>query len=195
MTNSNECKQNTDPLKLVREGTSQDQRFPPELEPAYARIDERQPEHAMVFARAYAKYLQFYGSNNTATGNWEPFFSQDVSVQLAIAAVQDVDTYKNNIKASFDFLKNNENKNKEPELKNHLGYLFSTIGTLAKQLDSLKSGLPNEIALKSTLQNLIQNQLATAFGRLIAYYKADILILPYSGRLIADVQPDIVILG
>jgi len=195
MTNSNECKQNTDPLKLIREGTSQDQRFPPELEPAYARIDERQPEHAMVFARAYAKYLQFYGSNNTATGNWEPFFSQDVSVQLAIAAVQDVDTYKNNIKASFDFLKNNENKNKEPELKNHLGYLFSTIGTLAKQLDSLKSGLPNEIALKSTLQNLIQNQLATAFGRLIAYYKADILILPDSGRLIADVQPDIVILG
>ena len=165
------CTQNTDPLKLIREGTSQDQRFPPELAPTYVPVDERKPEHAMMFAKAYAKHLNFFGSQNTVTGNWEPFFSQDVSVQLAIAAVQDIDDYKNNVKASFDFLKNNDNKTKVTDLQNHLGYLFSTIGTVAKQLDALKEGLPPEISLKGTLQNMITGQLSLAFRQLLLYYR------------------------
>ena len=198
MTTPSNCTQNTDPLKLIREGTSQDQRFPPELDPVYAPIDERRPEHVMVFAKAYSKYLQFYGSNNTVTGNWEPFFSQDVSVQLAIAAVQDIDFYKNNVKASFDFLKNNKNKNEETELKNHLGYLFGTIGTLAKQLEVLKEGLPDEIALKSALQNMIQYQLAPALRQLILYYRDGLTPDPPSPPdvpFLNDVEPTFNIMG
>ncbi|MDD5268365.1 MAG: hypothetical protein PHO08_14760 [Methylococcales bacterium] len=199
MTTPIDCSQNTDPLKLIREGTSQDQRFPDALDPDkpdnpdYPQVDERKTEHAMVFARAYSKYLQFYSPENTVAGNWEAFFSQDVSVQMAVAAVQDVDYYKANIKASFDFLKNHENKNKYYELKNHLGYLFSAIGTLAKQLDQLKEELPTEIALKYTLRNLIQKQLAPALSKLIAYYKA----FPYSGPDFANahLNPSIVLLG
>ncbi len=165
------CSQNTDSLKLIREGTSQKQRFSPTLDPAYAPVDERTVAHRMVFARAYAAYLKYYNSNNVQEGDWQAFFNNDVSVLLAVAAVQDVDDYRSNIKGYFDFLKNRDNQLKEQDLKDNLGCLFSCAGTLARQLDVLKEGLPVEIPLKAALQNLIQSQLAPAFKNLMLYYR------------------------
>lgn len=170
MDNITNCSHNTDSLKLVREGTSQEQRFSPALDPAYAPVDERTVAHRMVFAQAYAAYLKYYNSGNAWEGDWQAFFNNDVSVLLAVAAVQDVDDYRSNIKRYFDFLKTHDNKS-DQELKDNLGYLFSCAGTLAKQLDILKEGLPVEIPLKVTLQNLIQGQLAFAFKNLMLYYR------------------------
>jgi baseplate J-like protein len=193
------CAQNTDPLKLAREGTSQEQRLSPALDPTYVPINERKPEHWMVFAKAYSKYLKHFNSeDNTADDDWTYFFSKDVSVLLAFMAVQDVDYYKNKVKEAFNFLNNRENA--EKDLKAHLGYLFSYVGTLASQLETLKEGLPDDIllkevvALKEMLQNLVINQLAPLYRRLLSYYKAD-LELDISQRLVADSRPDHVILG
>jgi hypothetical protein len=157
-------------------------------------MNEHTPAHGMVFAQAYSAFLEYYDANNVAAGDWKPFFSGDISIRLAIAAVQDVEYYKANIATYFGFLNNSENKNKEPELKNNLGYLFSYMGTLARQLDVLKDGLPPEISLKGVLQNRIRSHLAPAFNRLIAYYKAD-LAATAPHPLVADAHPGIVILG
>ena len=104
MTLPTDCTQNRDSLKLVREGTSQDQRRSPALDPAYAPVNERKPEHGMVFAKAYSAFLQYYDSNNIAVDDWTRFFSEDVSVQLAIAAIQDVDYYRQQVQAHFKVL-------------------------------------------------------------------------------------------
>ncbi|WP_205703519.1 hypothetical protein [Hymenobacter radiodurans] len=168
------CTQNTDPLKLSREGTSQAQRASSALAPASAPVDERTPAHSMVFAQAYARYLKYYNEKNVAAGNWQQFFAQDVSLQLATAAVQDVEQYKAQVSAFFTFLNTLDNQADEPGLKNHLGFLFSSAATLARQLDMMAATLPPEIGLKSVLQNLISAQLAPGFGRLIAYHKAGI---------------------
>ncbi|MFZ2403839.1 MAG: hypothetical protein WAW41_01805, partial [Methylobacter sp.] len=178
MTTPNECKANFDPLKLIHQGTSQEKRVSDQLKPAYVQVDERKIENAVVFAKAYAQYLNFYGISNTVTGDWESFFSRDVSVQLALAAIQDIEYYKSNVKASFDFLNNREHKNDDDQLKTRLGYLFSNIGTLAKQLDNLKEGLPDNNSLKSTLQNLTRSQLATGFRQLILYYRDGLIPSP-----------------
>ncbi len=174
MATSSECTQNTDPMKLIHQGTRQDQRFAVELNPVYAPVDQRKLEHALVFAKTYSKHVKFYGVNNTVTGNWEPFFGNDISAQLAVAAIQDVDYYKSNIKTSFDFLNNRSHDvpAKASELKQHLGYLFSLVGTLAKQLDTLKEMLPPGTPLKEVLKNLIKNQLVPAFEQMIACFKA-----------------------
>ena len=140
------CNQNTDPLKLVREGTSQDQRSSPSLAPAYAPVNERTPAHEMVFAQAYSAFLRYYDSNNVEVDDWKRFFREDVSVHLAIAAVQDIEYYKSNIKAALNFLNDLENKLKAAGLKNNLGYLFSYAGVLAKQLDALKESLPVKLS-------------------------------------------------
>jgi baseplate J-like protein len=189
-----DCANNTDPLKLIREGVSQEQRLSPALDPQYAPVNERDPAHGMVFTQAYSAFLRYYNSLNAPAGDWRPFFSRDVSAQLAIAAVQDIEYYKSTLKAYFEFLNNLQNQSKIQELKNNLGNLFSSIGSLARQLDILKDRLPAEIALKGALQNQINSQLAKVFKRLIAYYKAD-LLLPAGDRLIADANPKFIILG
>ncbi len=192
MSNSNDCKQNTDLLKLVHEGTSQEQRLAAALkpsDPAFPYLDEHTVSHRMVFAQAYSSLLKFYNSGNAPDGDWQPFFSKDVSVLLACAAVQDIDLYKSGIQEYLSFLKDLNEHSNEQESKNYLGYLFSCTGTLARKLDELKEGLPEEITLKGILQNLIQSQLAPAFRRLIAYYKGD------PDHLIANVEPGIYILG
>ena len=201
-----DCNQNTDSLKLVREGTSRNQRSILALDPAYAPLNGRTPAHGMVFAQAYARYLTYYNSTNVASETWQPFFSQDVSVQLAIAAVQDVEAYKTRIKETVVFLNDRTNQANVAGLKNHLGYLFSYIGTLARQIDTLKETLPTDTPLKNTLINLIQNQLAPGLTRLIAYYKPGYYkpkaspdeadeALDEKDRLIPDVQPGVVLLG
>ena len=174
MTTPDDCSQNTDPLKLMREGTSQDGRLPEALDPAYAPVNERTLAHSMVFAQSYAALLKYFDEKNISTEDWDwvPFFGKDVSVQLAIAAVEDVEVYKTNAQTWFDYLNRLENQSNEVRLKDHLGFLYSSVATLAQQLDILKEGLPADIALKGTLQNLIKSQLAPAFKRLIAYYKA-----------------------
>jgi hypothetical protein len=168
-----DCTQNRDSLKLVREGTSQEQRFPEALDPTYAPVNEHTSAHGMVFAQAYAKFLKYYNANNVVEGDWKPFFSEDVSVQLAVIAVQDVADYRQSVKEYFDFLKDSQNKNadKNADLRNHLDYLFSCCATLSIRFDLLIKKLPAEIVLKKTLQNLVQSQLAPALNRLITYHK------------------------
>ncbi|MBD2766354.1 baseplate J/gp47 family protein [Hymenobacter sp. BT664] len=171
---ASDCTQNTDPLKLVREGTSQPQRMLAALDPASAPVNERTPAHGMVFAQAYARYLRYdagTGQPPSAGETWEKFFADDVSVQLALAAVQDVEQYKIRNTEAFGFLNNLDHQSDAPALKRQLSYLFSAVGTLATRLDALQATLPTDIGLKGLLLNLIQSQLATGLGRLIAYHK------------------------
>jgi hypothetical protein len=171
MSPSDDCTQNRDPLRLVREGTSQKERLAPALDPAYAPVDQRTVAHRMVFAKAYSAFLDYFNMNDASAGKWHPFFSSDLSVQLAVAAVQDVEFYKEQVKEYFDFLNDRSNAPNETELKNRLGYLFSVAATVARQLDLLKEGLPPEMPLKGSLQNVIRAQLAPAFKKLILYYR------------------------
>jgi hypothetical protein len=171
-----DCTQNTDPLKLVREGTSQQQRVLSALAPASAPLNERTPAHSMVFAQAYARYLNYDDGSGPPLGTWENFFSDDVSVQLAVAAVQDVEQYKVRNTEAFGFLNNLDNQGDAAGLKQRLGFLFSAVGTLAARLDALQTALPNDISLKGLLLNLIQSQLATGFGRLVAYHKGGVAL-------------------
>ena len=195
MSSSTDCTQNRDALKLIREGTSQEQRLVPALDPASAPVDGRSVAHGMLFGQAYSAFLKYFNMDNVEDGVWKPFFSKDVSVQLAVAAVQDVEYYKSQVKGFFDFLRDLGAGSDETEARKNLSYLFSSAGTLARELDRLKEGLPPDIQLKSVLRNLITGGLAPAFGRLIAYYKADLAILPETDRLIADLEPGLVILA
>jgi hypothetical protein len=168
---TSDCNVNTDPLKLVREGSSQAQRLSAELDPGSAPVDQRGVAHGMLFARAYAAFLKYYDAGNSAAGDWTPFFANDVSVRLAGAAVQDVAGYKANLKSWFDFLDERDNAARESDLKDRLGYLFSAPATLAAQLDRLQQGLPAELPLQGALANLIRHQLAPAFRQLMLYYR------------------------
>ena len=194
---SDDCKQNTDPFKLVREGWSQLDRHAGALDPGHAPVDQRTAAHRMVFARAYSAFLRYFNNANVAQGNWQPFFSSDASVQLALASIEDVGQYKGAVKASFDFLDKLEHDADEPGLRRHLGRLFGNAATLAAQIESLRQALPDDVALKAELQNLIQRELAPAFKMLLLYHRDGLLAdgSPPPVPFHADVAPELPILG
>lgn len=184
---TNTCHDNRDPLKLVRDGTSQEQRSFQALDPAYVPVNERTVAHGMVFVRQYAAFLRLFNEQNLPAGSWQKLFSEDVSVQLAIAAVQDVDTYRQEIKRYFDFLNDlaHDAPAEETNCKHRLGCLFSSVASLAARLDELKETLPPDNRLRGVLGNIIKTQLAPHFRQFWAYFKHDDTL--GANRLIADV--------
>ena len=196
---ANDCSHNDDPLKLVREGTSQDERAPAALSPDAAPVDARTVAHDIVFAQGYAGLLSRYSSANALVGDWRDYFGGDMAVPLAVAAIEDVDAYKTAVREWFDFLNDMDNAGDAEALKDRLGYLYAALGTLAAALDGLRQKLADETPLKGTLDNLIRTQLAPAFARLIAYYKGgmdlgvvnvaapDLRVLQQDAKAFADV--------
>lgn len=167
-----DCSRDADPLKLVREGASQDERALPALDPASAPVNGRGVADNMVFAQSYASLLKYFDLTDAEAGDWSCFFNDDVSVLLAVASIEDVEAYQTNVQTWFAYLNDLENQGKADELKDRLGFLYGIVASLAQRLDALQQALPADVALKGTLKNLIRSQLAPAFKRLIAYYKA-----------------------
>ena len=118
----------------------------------------------------------------TSSGDWAPFFSNDVAAQLAITAVQNVPFYRQKVRESLNFLNTRQNATETEKLRTHLDSLFSGIATLTLGFDQLIKKLPEEVALKESLQNLVRGQLAPALKQLIAYYKGGADVAQNRGR-------------
>lgn len=169
-----DCSQNSDPLKLVREGTSQVDRDAAALDPAFAPVNARTVADGIVFAQGYSRLLRHYDANNAQAGNWEPSFGAGAAVPLAVAAIEDPAAYATAVRAWFDFLNDLGNAKDAAALKDRLGYLYAAAGVLAQALDGLGQSLPDTVTLKGTLRNLVKTQLAPAFARLVGYYKGGV---------------------
>ena len=81
----------SNPLK--RSGTDRQQRSLAALAPAHFAVDERTMADFILFARRYAANLKFYGSGVSADASWQPFFEQDISVNLAELASLPLQTF------------------------------------------------------------------------------------------------------
>jgi hypothetical protein len=188
-----DCSESVDPLKLIREGTDQAQRTAGAPNAALVPVDERRPEHAMVFAAAYASYLEYVDAEGNADGDWHDFFASDLSAQLAVAAIEDVAIYRSAVKALLRELEDPKLPASPTAMIDGLSAVFDCVATLAIRLDGLKEGLPADHALRATLGNLIGSQLSPALQRLIGYYVAGKSLAVIN--IAAPPPPDLLILG
>lgn len=172
------CENIINPLGLKREGTDQNQRLVAMLKPDSAPIDARTIADDLVFSQQLAAKLKYFGLNNTNLNkqNWQVFFDSDVSVTLALLAVQNVDEYKEAISSLFNQIRSGKdslgNDYSDNQLKVLFGNLFNLISTLALQIEHFQKALPENNTLKIGVQNLIKTKLAKSFERLWAYYQA-----------------------
>jgi hypothetical protein len=166
------CAAQSDPLKLVRTGTHQVQRLLAALDAASLRIDERRPEHAMVFASAYATHLPFVDADGAPDGTWEPFFTSETSAQLAAAATEDVGVYRTTVRELLRRLEDPDLPASVSHMIEALRAVFDCVGTLARHLDSLKEKLPQDEPLRATLGNLVRSRLSPVLRQLIGFYLA-----------------------
>jgi len=81
--------QDTSPILLSNDGTSQSERFPAALKPDHVLVDERTLKDLLAFAQAYAGQLNYFAGDNPkdATTDWSGLFD-DVDLQEAILYVQ-----------------------------------------------------------------------------------------------------------
>ncbi len=195
MTTCDACSENTDPLKLVRQGTDRVRRAQAAPDPHHelVRVDARRPEHAMVFAAAYSRLLRYVDGSGSPTDNWHPFFGTDIAVQLAVAAIEDVAVYRSTVMAWLRELESPDLPASGPDMIVVLGSVFDSIGTLARRLDELTGRLPHDSQLRATLDNLIQTRLSPMLQTLIGYYLAGQLLGVVDAT--ADPPDDVLILG
>src|ERR1700722_6174893 len=99
------CSDNKNPLQ--RDGTSQQERPFAALKSSYVRVDEREYQDWIVFAASFARYLNFYDTDNLIKGNWEPFFTSDISALLGTLAIQDIGDYQQNIQTQISAIQSN----------------------------------------------------------------------------------------
>ncbi len=181
MTN---CAQNSDAGRLQREGASRDDRASAALNPSSVPADAATVAQGVTFAQDYARLLNRFGPNDTVVGDWSSSFGSSPTVPLAVAASEDVAAYKASVRAWFAFLNELSNAANGAALRDQLGFLYASLGTLARALDDLERRLPEDSSLKGVLRNAIASQLAPAFARLIAYYRGG-----RSLGLVNDVAP------
>ncbi|MEQ1676513.1 MAG: hypothetical protein ABL876_07425, partial [Chitinophagaceae bacterium] len=162
---------------LQRSGINQQQRLLAGLNPGYIAVDERDYADWIFFAEEFSRYVNYYDNNGTLSGDWNVFFSTDISAILGSIAVQDVEVYRQSVKQRFDFIRDNDNAVNLPLIKQKLNELFSSVLTLSKSLDLYLQKLPDksidgvsDFVFKTNLLNLVQTKLAPALHRLLSYY-------------------------
>lgn len=164
------CSDKRNPLQ--RSGTAQKERLLSGLQKDYVNVDEKTFADWIVFAREFAGYLHYHELNGARSGDWVPFFSNDVSAVLGTIAVQDTDVYKRGVKQRFDFLKKDDYADQLPVAERKLDELFSALISFSAALDEFYRLLPEDVALKKGIENIIKTKLSPALQRMLRYYKA-----------------------
>jgi len=161
---------------LKREGTNQAERTLKALLPEAAPIDQHEIADWLVFVQKLSKYLKYFRTDNQYHNeDWQSFFEKDETAILAVVAVEEVDNYKNRVQELFTKgiqAELNNNPVDETKLKQAFTNLFSLAANLAWGLNQLQQRLPETVALKQTIQNLIKTRLAIELHKLQVYFAA-----------------------
>lgn len=75
---------------LIRDGTSQNERFLAPLKEGYVHADELGFEALLSMGADVARILTFYNADNERDGTWEPFFTADEAVLMAMMVSMDL---------------------------------------------------------------------------------------------------------
>ncbi len=87
---------------LQRDGLSQDKRLIRALHPSHVLMDERDISDLLLYAKEYAKLIQFYSLENQPIGDWEKFITSDVTTLVAMIQKFDNQKYKDEFKVASD---------------------------------------------------------------------------------------------
>jgi hypothetical protein len=175
---------NTNPLQLT--GTSQAGRVLAALDPGSAPIDGRQTYDWILFAKEYARYLQYYNTLGITNGDWQALMQGDISAVLATMAAQSMTLYQNYQSGLYnqlmDLAEGPQAETQAPQLLEAMfDLLFSWVHLVDQQYRLLPTGSSQQVMMGS----LIQANLSVPLYFLSSYYKAvstspNILVAPVS---------------
>ncbi|WDD96733.1 hypothetical protein [Thalassomonas actiniarum] len=161
---------------LVRDGTSQQQRWLKQLHPRYARIDDRSMADLLNFANHYSRELQYYDNQDQTDGDWHAFFDSDLACIIATVANKDNNDYKVLLYQLKSYL--NEESPAEMILASGvLEILIKLTFQLAYEINDWAIKAQNDGGFKQHLHRLITSELALSLTETVNSYNA-LLELP-----------------
>jgi hypothetical protein len=146
---------------LARSGTNQRERALPALDPEFFRVDERTTADLIGFAERLSRHLNYYGHDDTSTppastvtGDWQPFFTNDIAAILAGLATLPIGAFQTFARAVQEYLANDIPNRDEADLSDHFRLVFhlpvlllgDTAGTEPGQDETAAEFLPGTIA-------------------------------------------------
>ncbi|MBR9997738.1 MAG: hypothetical protein KFF73_02150 [Cyclobacteriaceae bacterium] len=167
----NDCSENRNPL--IRNGTSQEQRALEKQSPVSVEIIDKTIEDWMVWAGKFSDHIAHFALNNAPAGSMKPFFTGNISAQLALAASFQPETLSQYIREVLQFLETEDSK-----LKDAYTELFDIIFSFFSVVDHLYTSTRSDKEYNGILLNHIQAKLLPVEVRAISYYKASLNASP-----------------
>ena len=163
----------------IRDGTSQNDRFPDALREGYIQVDELAFEDLMAMGAEYARILKYYNLNNAHDGDWKAFFTSDEAVTMAMIRTVDLQKFE---KDFFDArIRLSDMEGLEPtHLPNY---------RLAKKIDDwLKHLKQPQSEAGQALYAIIENVIKEKLARELLFLKK--VLQPYDVRIAEKIEKD-----
>lgn len=161
---------------LVRDGKSQNQRLLDALLPSYVSVDERSTADLLIFAREYAKQINYYDPDNELDGNWLDFFDSDISTQIALITAEDTQETRTDWELYYE-------GHQDDPTRTNLTILFQFVLDMARKMDLWYLRVEDSTAFSEEIEALIKSTMREALYKLVSYDKgATDLVYPVSGE-------------
>lgn len=171
---------------LQRDGTSQRQRLLDSLKPTSVSVDERDLSSLLLYARDYARLLQFYSPANSKSGNWLDFIESDITTLVALIQHYDYEP----LKKDFDVLLDNYEHGNLTAKKKQYTLLLQSFFTLAVDFDGWYRGSVEGLSLYKTLKRLIDSNLSGSVKDILGQYlKAEVVGLAVNDLSLSEFSP------
>ncbi len=178
------CSENKNPL--VRNGTSQGQRILSKLSPSSVEIIDKSTEDWMVWAGKFSDHIGYTALNNAQIGTMKPFFTTDISAQLALAASYSPETLSQHIRELLWYI-----ETQDVGLKSAYTELFDIIFSYFIVVDNLFKLTKEDKEYNGILVNHIQAKLLPLEQRAFAYYKASLVGSPAQKLIVNSSSADL----
>jgi len=154
---------------LVRDGVSQNQRLLKALNPAYAKVDERNLADILYFLVDYAREVNYFSIENKIEGDWKPFLEKDITVIISLIAKKDAFLEKSCYEKTIKIIQDPASTEEEVEVA--FKALLNLMYSIFYEFDNWYKETAKGLGIQKYLKQVIRSQLKTNLNKFISFYK------------------------
>ena len=158
---------------LSRNGTNQRGRYREELDPGFFGIDERSTADLIQFAARFSRHLRYYDETNAQAGDWEPFFTSDISAVLSGLQSSPVESFRTFARSLEAYLADDPAR-PLADLSAHFKLVFHLPFLLLEEAGRHFRLLPLDHALRTALKGILERDAEEPMRLVLSYYKGAI---------------------
>ena len=173
------------PNALLPDGSFRGARLPAALATTYVQVDEKRDTDWLECMRRLAGTIHFVQADNTVEGDWRPFYEKQADVATARLLTWPLERLGQRFAEHRELIEDHQGTVSKAQL---LESLYDLLTSAVIALDRLTDQLDPKGPLRERAESLIARQLAPAFRRWLAYYRA--ATTPFFSALGLDEVPE-----